>query len=325
MEKKVIITGGTGFLGTNCARYLFINGFKPILIARNEPKEDTGFEFRRWDGRTAGDWAKSLEDAVAIINLAGRSVDCIKTPENCDQILRSRVESTRAIGLALRQVQNPPPVWVQMSTAHIYGDPLEVVCDEDSAFGYGLAPFVGEAWERAFAEAALPQMRQVVLRTSFVLGSSGGAMGSLQSIVRMRMGGKAGHGRQGISWIHEEDMNRLFYRAIVNEQMQGAYIASSPHPVSNAEFMQTLRKTMGIRIGLPAPALMTRLGAKILFQTDPELVLHGRYVKSKRLDEEEFEFKFPFLTEALEEVVNAPHSRIIPSSLPPQLTPSILP
>ena len=299
MEKKIIITGGTGFLGLSCARFLFVKGFKPILVARNEPSEDTGFEFRRWDGRKVGDWAESLEGAVGIINLAGRSVDCIKTPENCDEILRSRVESTRVIGKALRQTQNPPPVWVQMSTAHIYGDPMEVFCDEDSAFGYGLAPFVGEAWEKAFAESVLPQMRKVVLRTSFVLGSSGGAMGSLQKIVRLRMGGKVGTGRQGISWIHEEDMNRLFYRAIVEEQMEGAYIGSSPHPVSNAEFMQTLRKSMGIRIGLSAPEFMTRLGARVLFNTDPELVLYGRYVRSRRLEEEGFEFRYPALPEAL--------------------------
>ena len=118
----------------------------------------------------------------------------------------------------------PPPVWVQMSTAHLYGDSIEIVCDEDAAFGYGLAPFVGCAWEEAYAEAVLPQMRQVILRTSFVLGRNGGALTRLARLVRWGLGGKVSHGRQGVSWIHEQDMNRLFVRAISDGDMQGAYI-----------------------------------------------------------------------------------------------------
>ena len=97
-----------------------------------------------------------MNEAAGLINLAGRSVDCIKSPDHQDQILRSRVESTRVLGEALRAIDAPPPVWVQMSTAHIYGDPPELTCTEDSAFGYGLAPFVGKAWEEAFDNSVLP-------------------------------------------------------------------------------------------------------------------------------------------------------------------------
>src|SRR6516165_8427045 len=100
--------------------------------------------------RSVGEWRRELEGASGLVNLAGRSVDCIKTPDHQDEILRSRVEATCVLGLALRATDSPPPVWVQMSTAHIYGDPPEVVCTEDSAFGYGLAPFVARAWEDAF-------------------------------------------------------------------------------------------------------------------------------------------------------------------------------
>ena len=127
---------------------------------------------------------REVDGARAIVNLAGRTVDCIKTPDHCDEILRSRVESTRVLGAACRQASDPPPVWVQMSTAHLYGDSVEVTCDEESPFGYGLAPFVGRAWEEAFADAVPESTRGVVLRTSFVIGRSGGALPKLAGLAR---------------------------------------------------------------------------------------------------------------------------------------------
>ena len=124
-----------------------------------------------------GAWHEEFDGADGLVNLAGRSVNCIKTPENQDEILRSRVESTRVLGEAMRAVDAPPPVWIQMSTAHIYGDPQTAVCTEESAFGYGLAPFVGQRWEEAFHASKLPEQRGVVLRTGFVLGRDRGAGG----------------------------------------------------------------------------------------------------------------------------------------------------
>ena len=149
---KVVVAGGTGFLGLNLARYLAEAGCEVVLISRNAPKANGPWKHAKWDGRTVGDWAVCLEDASALVNLAGRTVDCIKTPDHCDEILRSRVESVQELGEALRDIRNPPPVWVQMATAHVYGDPPEVMCDEDSFFGYGLAPNVGKAREKAYAE-----------------------------------------------------------------------------------------------------------------------------------------------------------------------------
>ncbi|MCL4262569.1 MAG: TIGR01777 family oxidoreductase [Anaerolineae bacterium] len=298
-KAKIVITGGSGFLGTNLAQALSEANDDVCLIARHPPEIKGAWRFVRWDARSPGEWVNELDGAAAIVNLAGRSVDCIKTPDNCDVILRSRVETTRLIGQAIRQVQTPPPVWVQMSTAHIYGDPPEAICTEDSPFGYGLAPFVGQAWEQAYQEAVLPPMRQVILRTSFVLGRSGGALPRLASLVKMGLGGKAGHGRQGISWLHEEDMNRLFIRAITDENMQGVYVATAPNPVSNAEFMRQLRKAIGVPIGLPALTWMVNIGAPLFLKTDPELALYGRYCLSHRLEAEGFAFNYPHIDAAL--------------------------
>jgi len=173
---RVVIAGGTGFLGRNLARHLAQKGCDVVVLSRNTPAGETGWTHATWDARTVGPWVRYVDGADAIVNLTGRSVDCVKTPANCDEILRSRVESTAALGRALEHVQTFPRVWVQMSTAHIYGDPPEVVCDEDSAFGYGLAPAVGRAWEDTFRGVAPLGTRQVILRTSFVLGRSGGAL-----------------------------------------------------------------------------------------------------------------------------------------------------
>lgn len=301
-KEKVVITGGSGFLGVNLAQALLQAEYAVCLISRNPPKLNGAWSYARWDAQSLGEWTSELEGATAIVNLAGRSVDCIKTAENCDTILRSRVDTTRLIGQALRQIQTPPPTWVQMSTAHVYGDSVETVCSEDASLGYGLAPFVGQAWERAYQEAVLPGMRQVILRTSFVLGRSGGALSRLALIARLGLGGTVGHGKQGISWIHEADMNRLFMRAIEDDTMAGVYLATAPNPVSNRLFMRELRKALGMPIGLPAMAWMVRLGAPLLMGSDPELALYGRYCVSNRLAEEGFEFTYPTVETALQAI-----------------------
>ena len=175
--KRIVIAGGSGFLGLSMSVHFASAGADVTVLSRSKPKADGPWLHRVWDGRTLGDWAEAIEGADAIVNLAGRTVNCIKTPDHCDEILRSRVESTRVLGQAIRRVSSPPPVWVQMSTAHVYGDPPTAICTEESAEGIGLAPTVARAWEAAFAESKLPDQRGVIMRTSFVVGRDRGAGG----------------------------------------------------------------------------------------------------------------------------------------------------
>ena len=308
-KKKVVVAGGSGFLGVSLAHHLADRGFEVLILSRNEPKVGGPWRHEKWDARALGTWQVELDGAAGLVNLTGRTVDCIKTPDRQDEILRSRVESTRVLGAAMRTIDNPPPVWVQMSTAHIYGDPPKLVCTEDSPFGRGLAPFVGRAWEEAFDENTLPSQRGVVLRTSFVLGcnrgAGGGALDTLKTLARFGLGGRVGTGKQGMSWIHETDMNLLFERGLTDSNMSGAYIASSPNPVSQVDFMRDLRRAVSMPIGLPAYSWMVRFGAHYLLRTDPELALYGRYVVSKRLEEEAYEFQFPRLRDALADLLSA--------------------
>jgi uncharacterized protein (TIGR01777 family) len=304
--KRIVIAGGSGFLGLSMAAHFSKAGGDVTILSRSTPKGNGLWSHVSWDGRTLGKWQESLDGADAVVNLAGRTVNCIKTPDHQDEILRSRVESTLVLGEAMRAVDSPPSVWVQMSTAHIYGDPPLAVCDEDSVEGIGFAPTIGRAWEAAFHESKLPSQRGVIMRTSFVVGrdrgAGAGALGTLGLIAKLGLGGKVGKGTQGMSWIHEHDLNALFANAITDESMTGIYIASAPNPVSQVDFMRTLRKVLRMPIGLPAFEWMVRLGAPLVFRTDPELALYGRYVVSKRLAEDGFRFQFPTLEAALRDL-----------------------
>ncbi len=301
----IVIAGGSGFLGTSLAEHLTKAGAHVITLSRRAPR--AGGHDVAWDARTLGDWVDCLDGAAGLVNLVGRTVDCVKTPDHCDEILRSRVEATRVLGQACRAVATPPPVWVQMSTAHIYGDPPVARCDEASPAGYGLAPTVGKAWEEAFAQATLPAQRAVILRTSFVIGRANaggaGALSKLSLLARLGLGGRVASGTQGISWLHELDMNRILERALGDDSMRGTYIASAPHPVAQSEFMRQLRRHTGglgaLGIGLPAFEWMVRLGAPLVLRTDPELALYGRFVLPRRLLDEKFEFSFPSIDAAL--------------------------
>ncbi len=304
---RVVIAGGSGFVGISLATHLAAAGHSVVLLSRHPPKVSGPWAHVVWDGRSLGDWRCVLAGASGLVNLTGRSVDCIKTPDHRDEILRSRVEATRVLGQAMRRIDSPPPVWVQMSTAHLYGDPPTAICSEDSPFGCGLAPFVGRAWEEAFHTSVLPSQRAVILRTSFVLGfnrgAGGGALSRLAFLARIGLGGRIGSGRQGMSWIHETDMNRLFERALFETAMSGVYIASSPNPVSQQVFMRELRRAVGMPIALPGFSWMVRFGARWILKTDPELAIYGRYVVSRRLQEEQFAFRFSQIGDALRDLL----------------------
>lgn len=306
--KKIVIAGGSGFLGISMASQFVEAGARISILSRTQPKVTGPWTWIQWDGRTLGPWVSELNAVDALVNLAGRTVDCVKTPDHQDEILRSRVESTRVLGVAMRSVDAPPPVWVQMSTAHIYGDPPSERCDEDSAEGIGFAPTIARAWEAEFAQSKLPAQRGVILRTSFVIGrdvgAGGGAMTTLSFVAKIGLGGRVGSGTQGLSWIHETDLNNMISRAILDESMEGVFIASSPNPVAQVDFMRTLRKVIGMPIGLPAFEWMVRIGAPLVLRTDPELALYGRYVVSKRLAEAGFGFQYPELEPALRSIVH---------------------
>lgn len=311
-SRHIVIAGGSGFLGRHLTAYLVDRGDRVTVLSRSPEPTDAAqrqenVTWRQWDAKTLGGWAETLEGADALVNYVGRSVDCRKTPENRRLILASRVDSCRVLGEAVRQVQQPPPVWVQSATAHIVGDPVpeDALCDESTPPGprHELAPSVGVAWEQAFDEAKLPEQRGVKLRISFVLGPGGGAMTRLAKLTKLGLGGTVGSGNQWISWIHVHDLNRLVDACITDTSYEGVYMVTAPQPVTNRTFMCEMRKAYRRPWSPPAPAPAVRLASRLLLDTDPELALLGRRCVPTRLVEEHgFRFAFPEIEAALRDV-----------------------
>ena len=157
-------------------------------------------------------------------------------------------------------------------------------------------------WEAAFQQACPPEVRPAVLRLGLVLDRTGGAYPPLARLVRRFLGGAAGSGRQGFSWVHGHDVRRAFRYAITTPEIKGAYNVCAPHPATNAEFMAALRRSLHRPWVPPAPAFMVKLAATYLMQTDPTLVLGGRLCTPQRLLAQGFRFEYPDLESALGEL-----------------------
>jgi uncharacterized protein (TIGR01777 family) len=299
---KIVIPGGSGQVGTVLARAFQRDGHDVVVLSRGA-SSDTPWRTVAWDARGPGAWTAELEGADAVINLAGRSVNCRYGPENRRQILESRVDSTRAVGEAIARCAHPPRVWLQASTATIYAHRLDAPNDEDTGIVGGDEPGapdtwrfstdVARAWEAALAGADAPRTRKVALRSAMVMSPDrGGIFDVMLGLVRRGLGGRAGSGRQYISWIHEADFIRALYWLLEHEEMNGAVNLASPHPLPNAEFMRTLRQAWGTRVGLPSAEWMLEIGARLM-RTESELVLKSRRVVPGRLLRAGFTFGFP--------------------------------
>jgi uncharacterized protein len=297
-NKRIILAGGTGFLGKLLSKDLIERGYEVIVLTR-QPGQGAGpIKEIYWDGRTLGPWAEYLNGACAVVNLAGRSVNCRYTAENRREINESRVNSVKVIGEAIRVSSIPPPVLVQCSSLAVYGDAGDRWCDESTPAGEGFPVETCLLWEKAFEESPTPQTRRVTLRIGLVLGKSGGALKTLAPLARLGLGGTVGSGRQYFSWIHILDMNRLFLAAIEQEQMTGVFNATGPQPVTNAEFMRELRRALHRPWSPPVPNWAVHIGS-FLMGTEACLALTGHRCAPKRLHEIGFAFKFPTLREAL--------------------------
>lgn len=294
---RIVLAGGTGQVGHVLKRAFA--GDDVVVIARSEGV--------RWDGRTLGDWVGALEGADALINLAGRSVDCRYTPANRRAIMRSRLESTWVLRDALRACAAPPRVWLQSSTATIYADNYGPAWDESGALGgdevgvpdtWRFSIDVAKRWEEAAADSPV---RTVLMRTAMVMSpDAGGVFDTLYGLARRGLGGPAAGGRQYVSWIHDIDFARAVRVLIEDQSFSGPVNLSSPNPLPYAEFMRVLRDG---RVGLPATRWMLELGA-FFMRTETELVLKSRRVVPGRLLESGFAFEFPEWEPAARDLVS---------------------
>jgi uncharacterized protein len=297
---KIVLPGGSGQVGTLLARRFQKDGHDVVVLSRTPAH--AAWKTVSWDAATLGPWAAELDGADVVINLAGRNVNCRYTPENRRLIKESRVHSTRVVGEAIARAHRPPTVWLQASTATIYAHTFGPAHDESGEIG-GKEPGVPEtwrfsidvatSWERALDETETPDTRKVKLRSAMTMSPDrDGVFDTLLRLVRFGLGGRAGDGRQYVSWIHEEDFVRAIYWLIERQNVEGAVNLSAPEPLPNAEFMRVLRDAWGVRIGLPAAKWMLEIGARVI-RTETELILKSRRVVPGRLLREGFQFRYP--------------------------------
>jgi uncharacterized protein (TIGR01777 family) len=306
MRRRIILAGGSGFLGQTLASYFKERGFEIVVLTRTPGHADEGDHQSRWDGRTLGPWQRELEDATAVINLTGKSVNCRYHARNRQEILDSRVNSTRVLGEAIKRCIRPPEVWLNASTATLYrhtfseawNEAGEIAATPEAKDAFSIE--VGQAWERTFNQAETAGTRKVAMRLAMVLGMGGNSVFPvLRRLVRFGLGGKMGSGRQFVSWIHEVDFCRAAEWLIGKEDFHGPINIAAPNPITNEQMMNTLRKVLGVQIGLPATQWMLEIGAFFL-RTETELIIKSRRVIPCELLESGFQFQFATIAQAFE-------------------------
>jgi uncharacterized protein (TIGR01777 family) len=310
---KIVIPGGNGHIGTWLSRSLLDLGHEVVVLCRGEHHSGDGICRLRWDGRSAGAWTAEIDGCDAVINLAGRSVNCRYTPANLREMMDSRVDSTRLVGEAIAAAAKPPRVWLQMSTATIYAHRFDAPNDEISGiiggdeadvpgyWAYSVA--IAKAWEAAQEQADTPHTRKVTLRTAMVMDPApGGIFHVLRRMARLGLGGPVAGGGQYVSWIHDRDFVSVLIFLLSRDDLAGPVNVAAPGPLPQRDFMRTLRAAARAPFGLPATRAMAELGAWVI-RSDTELLFKSRRVVPTRLLNAGFTFEHPHWPEAANDLV----------------------
>lgn len=313
--RRVLLAGGSGFLGRVLRTHFLKQGCEVIVLTRSPRGSDSSGRECFWDGRTLGEWARELDGADVLINLAGRTVNCRYNEQNRREILESRIDSTRVLGTAIAHCATPPRLWLNSSTATIYEHTFGPAWDESGRIAHTRAVNdefsveVAQAWEHALESASTPRTRKVALRTAMVLGHGANSVfPTLRRLVRCGLGGRMGDGRQFVSWIHEHDLCRALDFIGDHAEISGPVNLSAPEPLTNREMMESLRRLCHIPTGLPATRWMLGLGA-IVLRTETELILKSRRVIPGRLVNAGFQFQFSRFEDAARHLLNGVVSR----------------
>jgi len=302
---RIIITGGTGFIGRPLSQRLVERGYDVVCLTRNAPaaKEKWGnrIKFVDWNGRNAVGWGGYAEGALAIINLAGESIASGRwNAEKKQRILQSRMNAGEAVVKAVQSAKKEPEVIIQASAVGFYGDRGEKVLDEASPPGKGFLAEVTKKWEASTAVVET-YTRRLIIRTGMVLGPNGGALVRLVQPFRFFLGGHSGTGEQWNSWIHIEDVIQSILFLIKNKDLRGVFNLTAPCPLRNKDFCQSLGKVLGRPSWLPVPGFFLKL---IFGELAKEVLLSSQRVHPKRLEEAGYKFIFSETKKALADILS---------------------
>lgn len=306
MLRKIILAGGSGFLGGVLSDFYKSKAKEIIILSRSKHQSVDNIHYRVWDGQNRGDWMKDLEDGDLLINLSGKNVNCRYTEKNKAEIFRSRIEPTALLASVINQLHHPPKVWINLASATIYRHADDHYQDEDNGeIGSGFSVEVCKTWEQIFWQTKTPATKKILLRTAIVFGRRDGVIPRLLNLVRLGLGGQQGTGKQYFSWIHEQDFARITEWVFYNANDGDIYNCSAPEALPNKELMKLLRQLYGINLGLPTPQWLLEIGAKVI-GTETELILKSRWVYPKHLLEKGFIFQFPKAKYALQDILSNP-------------------
>lgn len=299
--KKVVIAGGSGHLGTSLAEYLHGVGYEVTILTRNNSiRQVPDVTYQIWEGATLGDWTKTIDGSDIVVNVCGKPVACRYTERNKRELIRSRTATTSLIGEAIQRAVSPPSLWINASSSAFYGFSDQTM-DEDNPAGDDFPAQICVAWEKAFWDASTPDTRKVSWRLGVVLQRNRGLILPFTNLVKSFVGGKLGSGKQFFTWIHEDDFRRAAQWTIENPNAEGIYNLTSPEPVTNVQFMSSLRKAMDTKLYISLPSWLLFLGGKIT-GVEPSLILNGRSIVPTRLQKSGFTFHHGKIEPALRDL-----------------------
>lgn len=300
---KAFMTGGTGFVGTVLTKSLTQKGYKVTLLTRKirgERSVPRGAILLEGDPAKAGPWQGNVADHDVIINLAGASIFTRWTKREKRMIRETRILTTKNLVNALSDRRVDEITFISTSAVGYYGFHGDEELDETCGTGSDFLASVAREWEAAALEVERPGVRVLLCRLGIVLGRNGGALGEIIPLFQKGLGSHLGDGQQWLSWIHEDDLARLYLFLMERRELSGPFNCTAPGAVRNKDLTKVMGEVLGQPLLMPAvPGFMVRL-IKGEFGT---VLLKGQKVLPKRLLEAGFRFHFPDLRGALKDII----------------------
>lgn len=294
---KVVIAGGSGFLGRALAEPLARDGCEVVVLTRDPERSPAqGIRPVAWDGRTVGPWAAELSGARALVNLAGHPIDGLWTARTRHLLRESRLAATAALVRAALAADPKPHAFLQGSAVGFYGDALGNLQDESSPGGEGFLSQLARDWEAASLPAETGGIRRCLLRTGIVLGRGGGLHGRLKPLFRLGLGGVPGDGRAHLPWIHLDDWTGAVRFLMARDDLSGPFNLAAPAPAPMGEFVTALARSLRRPALFRAPAFALRM---LLADQADEFLLADRNAVPRRLLDAGYRFARPDLAGAL--------------------------
>jgi len=300
---RVVITGGSGLIGSAVTRELAGAGHEVVVLSRDPGKVKglpAGARAARWDGVTAAGWADLLDAETAIVHLAGESIAAGRwTEERKRRIRDSRVRWGEAVMAAIQAAPTRPRALLQGSAVGIYGPGGDEVVAEGHPAGSGFLAGVCRDWEASTAGAEALGVRRVLLRTGIVLAAEGGALPKMTLPIKLMVGGPLGDGRQWLPWIHLADEAGAI-RFLLEGDARGPFNLSAPNPATNRELTRAAARVLHRPALLPAPGFALHL----VLGEMADMLLNGQRAVPRRLEEAGYRFRFPDLEPALRDLLD---------------------